>query len=113
MVFPSKYEGWGLPVTEALRIGVPIACSRLSILMEQAGDASLFFDPDNPQELADTLYRLWTDEELRKKLSLKGQKNSARFSWEKTARIFRAHYRLLSEQSLKKEDQLLVQEHLQ
>jgi len=110
MVFPSKYEGWGLPVTEALRIGAPIACSRLRILMEQAGDASLYFDPENPQELADTIYRLWTDAELRKKLSLKGQKNSARFSWDKTARIFRAYYRLIGGQFLKKEDQELVQE---
>lgn len=111
MVFPSKYEGWGLPVTEAMRIGVPVACSRLRILMEQAGDAALFFDPDNPQELADTIYRLWTDAQLRKKLSLKGQKNSARFSWEKTARIFRAHYRLLSGKPLNKEDQELVHAH--
>jgi glycosyltransferase involved in cell wall biosynthesis len=112
MVFPSKYEGWGMPITEALRIGVPIACSRLSILMEQAEGAALFFDPDNPQELADTTYRLWTDEELRKKLSRKGQKKSARFSWEKSARIFRALYRLLSGQSLNSEDQLLVNSQL-
>jgi glycosyltransferase involved in cell wall biosynthesis len=110
LVFPSKYEGWGLPVTEALRIGVPMACSRLNILREQAGDAPLYFDCDNPQEIADTIYRLWTDAELRKKLSLKGQKKSARLSWKKTARIFRAHYRLLSGQSLKKEDRELVQQ---
>jgi glycosyltransferase involved in cell wall biosynthesis len=110
MVFPSKYEGWGLPVTEALRIGSPIACSRLNVLMEQAENASLYFDPDNPQEIADTVYRLWTDAELRKKLSLEGQKNAARFSWEKTARTFRAHYRSLAGHSLNREDQLLVKE---
>jgi len=108
MVFPSKYEGWGFPITEALRIGVPVACSRLTIFSEQTGDAALFFDPGNPQELADTIYRLWTHAKLREKLSLQGQKNSARFSWEKSARIFRAYYRLLSAKSLNSEDQRLV-----
>jgi glycosyltransferase involved in cell wall biosynthesis len=108
MVFPSKYEGWGLPITEALRLGVPIACSRISILREQAGNASLYFDPDNPQEIADTIYRLWTDAELRQKLSRKGQTNAARFSWEKTARTFRAHYRSLGGHTLTKDDQSLL-----
>jgi glycosyltransferase involved in cell wall biosynthesis len=78
--------------------------------MEQAGDASLYFDPENPQELAETIYRLWNDAALRENLSLKGQKNSAKFSWDKTARIFRAHYRLLGGQSLKTEDLELVQD---
>jgi glycosyltransferase involved in cell wall biosynthesis len=108
MVFPSKYEGWGLPVTEALRTGVPIACSRLSILEEQAGNAALYFDPDNPRELAESVYRLWTDPELRRELSEKGRKNSTRFTWEKTARIFRAHYRFLSGRLLNEEDKELV-----
>ena len=110
MVFPSKYEGWGLPITEALRLGVPIACSRLSILREQAGNASLYFDPDDPQEMADTIYRLWMDAELRKELSRNGQMNAARFSWEKTARTFRAHYRSLGGHTLTREDQCLLKE---
>jgi glycosyltransferase involved in cell wall biosynthesis len=110
MVFPSKYEGWGLPVTEALRLSVPMACSRLSVLKEQAGNASLYFDPDNPKEMADIVYRLWNDAELREKLSREGQNIAARFSWEKTARIFRACYRTLSNRILTQEDQRLVQE---
>jgi glycosyltransferase involved in cell wall biosynthesis len=110
VIFPSKYEGWGLPVTEALRIGVPLACSRLTILKEQTGDASLFFDPDKPQEIADTAYRLWTDAALREKLSAQGQRNAARFSWEKTARIFRAFYRLVSGKFYTKEDKLIVED---
>lgn len=108
MVFPSKYEGWGLPVTEALRTGVPIACSRLGILEEQAGNAALYFDPDNPRELAESVYRLWTDAELRRALSKKGRKNSTRFTWEKTAKIFRAHYRFLTGRPLNEEDKELV-----
>ena len=112
MIFPSKYEGWGLPVTEAMRIGVPLACSKLTILKEHAGSASLFFDPDQPQEIANTIYRLWTDAALREKLSAQGQQIAARFSWQKTAQIFRAYYRLISGKFYTREDQLLVRDQL-
>jgi glycosyltransferase involved in cell wall biosynthesis len=110
VIFPSKYEGWGLPITEAMRLGVPVACSALPVLREQAGDAALFFDPGDPQAIADAIARLWKDEDLRKSLSEKGLDQASCFSWERTARIFRAHYRMLAGAPMSEEDAHLVRE---
>ena len=63
-VFPSLYEGFGLPVLEAMRRGVPVACSDRSTLPEVAGDAALLFDPERVQAIADALTRLLDDDGL-------------------------------------------------
>jgi glycosyltransferase involved in cell wall biosynthesis len=110
VIFPSKYEGWGLPITEAMRLGVPVACSGLPVLKEQAGDAALFFDPGDPQAIADAIARLWTEEDLHKSLSEKGIAQASQFSWDRTARIFRAHYRRLAGRPLTEEDTHLLSE---
>jgi glycosyltransferase involved in cell wall biosynthesis len=108
MVFPSKYEGWGLPVTEAMRIGVPVACSDLPVLREHAGNAPLYFNPENPQEISNAIFRIWTDPELRRDISKNGQKAVELFSWNKTAKIFRAYYRFLAAGTLGEEDAMLI-----
>ncbi len=105
VVFPTKFEGFGMPLVEAFLAGAPIASSNFPVLAEQAGDAALLFEPDKPK----AILRLWTDESLRKTLIERGQKRVARFSWERTARIFRAHYRRLANRRLSDEDQVLVQ----
>lgn len=110
MVFPSKFEGWGLPVTEAFVAGVPVACSSVTSLPEQVGDAALTFDPERTGEIADSIRRLWTDEDLRETLVERGEKNVSRFTWERTARMFRAHYRRIAERSLTEEDYTLLME---
>jgi glycosyltransferase involved in cell wall biosynthesis len=110
VIFPSKYEGWGLPITEAMRLGVPVACSALPVLREQAGDAALFFDPGDPQAIAGALCHLWTEQDLHKSLSVKGIAQASRFSWDRTARIFRAHYRMLAGRPMTEEDANLVRE---
>jgi len=110
VIFPSKYEGWGLPITEAMRLGVPVACSALPVLREQAGDAALFFDPGDPQAIAGAIARLWTEEDLRKSLSEKEKVQASQFSWDRTARIFRAHYRRLAGRPMTEEDAHLVRE---
>jgi glycosyltransferase involved in cell wall biosynthesis len=110
VIFPSKYEGWGLPLTEAMRLGVPVACSALPVLREQAGDAALFFDPGDPQAIAGAIARLWTEEDLRESLSEKGIVQASHFSWDRTARIFRAHYRRLAGRPMTEEDTHLVRE---
>ncbi len=84
-VFPSLYEGFGLPVLEAMRRGVPVACSDRSSLPEVAGDAALLFDPEDERAIASALTRLLSDGELRDRLRGAGPEQAARFSWDATA----------------------------
>jgi glycosyltransferase involved in cell wall biosynthesis len=86
-VFPSLYEGFGLPVLEALARGVPVACSRASSLPEVAGDAALMFDPDDPRAIADAIEMLlWMDDVERARTRALGIAQAQRFTWERTAR---------------------------
>jgi glycosyltransferase involved in cell wall biosynthesis len=97
-VFPSLYEGFGLPVLEAMSRGVPVACSDRSSLPEVAGDAALLFDPESPRAIADVIERLLVDEALAARLREAGRAQAARFTWEATARGTLASYeRALSE----------------
>jgi glycosyltransferase involved in cell wall biosynthesis len=91
-VFPSLYEGFGLPVLEAMTRGVPVACSNRGALPEVAGDAALLFDPDQPPSIATAVQKLLTDPAERKRLSGLGRANAARFSWAATARETLATY---------------------
>lgn len=85
-VFPSLYEGFGIPVLEAGGCGVPVITSNTSSLPEVAGDAALLVDPLDVDAIADAMYRLVTDPELTAELRRRGHENVKRFSWEKCAR---------------------------
>jgi len=85
-VFPSLYEGFGLPVLEAMARGVPVATTDRGSLPEVAGDAALLFDPMNPSAIAQAIMRLLTDGELAARLREAGRERAAQFSWGATAR---------------------------
>ncbi|MBC7226979.1 MAG: glycosyltransferase family 4 protein [Thermoflexales bacterium] len=85
-VFPSLYEGFGLPVLEAQACGCPVICSNTSSLPEVAGDAAIPVHPEDVAALADAMARLEGDPDLRRELVERGFVNLRRFSWEKCAR---------------------------
>ncbi len=84
-VFPSTFEGFGLPVLEALAAGVPTVCSSITPLREVAGNAAVRFDPLDEQALLAALERVTGDEKLRRRLALEGPEHAARFSWRESA----------------------------
>jgi glycosyltransferase involved in cell wall biosynthesis len=85
-VFPSLYEGFGLPVLEAMACGTPVVCSKVSSLPEVAGDAAVLVDPLDVKGLAAAMERVLGDEELRSDLINRGFAQVRKFSWEKCAR---------------------------
>ncbi len=91
-VFPSLYEGFGLPVLEAMARGVPVACADASSLPEVAGDAALLFDPHSETAIAEALRRLLSDEALRERLRALGLERARQFSWARTAELTLASY---------------------
>lgn len=92
-VFPSLYEGFGLPVLEAMSRGVPVACSNASSLPEVAGDAALLFDPLDAGAIAAALTRLLEDPGEAARLREAGLRRVPEFSWERTARGTLESYR--------------------
>lgn len=84
-VFPSLYEGFGLPVLEAMSSGTPVACSNISSIPEVAGDATVLFDPYSIENIQKSILGLIQDNAARKEFAAKGYERSKSFSWQKTA----------------------------
>jgi glycosyltransferase involved in cell wall biosynthesis len=80
LVFPSLFEGFGLPVLEAMTLKTPVACSDLPALLELAGDAALFFDPADDAGIAQAIFRVWTEDETRDRLVTKGLGRAERYA---------------------------------
>lgn len=85
-VFPSLFEGFGLTQIEAMASGLPSALSRASVMPEIAGDAAVYFDPENTDEIAAAINKVLSDESLRQRLRAAGLRRARDFSWAETAR---------------------------
>jgi glycosyltransferase involved in cell wall biosynthesis len=92
LVFPSSYEGFGLPILEALRAGAPVITSNTSCLPQVTGDAALHVAPGDENALANAMRRVLDDELLRVKLSESGERRARDFTWARTAALTRAVY---------------------
>lgn len=97
-VFPSLYEGFGMPVLEAMASGTPVVTSKTTSLPEVAGDAALLIDPENVDEIGTALVRLLGDTSLQESLRAKGLLRAKQFTWERTARETFAVYREVCEE---------------
>lgn len=109
LVFPSLFEGGGMPVFEAFAARVPVACSNVTCLPQQAGGAALLFDPRTPGAIATAMIRLWSEPATRAEFATRGAERVASFTWERTARTYRALYRETAGRAISPEDVALLE----
>jgi glycosyltransferase involved in cell wall biosynthesis len=108
VVVPTLFEAASGPVWEAFVAGAPVACSNVTSLPAQVGDAAIVFDPHDEAALKAAVRRLWLDDSLRCELAHKGRDRVSAFTWERTARHFRAHYRRIAGHELDAADRALL-----
>ena len=108
VIVPTLFEAASAPLFEAWQHDVPVTCSSVTSLPEQAGEAALLFDPFSVEAIADALRALATDTGLQNLLRLAGRQRREDFSWERTARAYRAVYRKAAGRRLSEEDLTLL-----
>ena len=108
MVFPSLFEGAGVPLVEAWNEGTPATCAAVTSIAEQACDAALLFDPTSVQAIANAVEKIATDRSLQETLTRLGFEQLKNFNWETTAKAYRAVYRRAAGQPLTEEDQWIL-----
>ena len=97
LIFPSFYEGFGLPLLEAMACGCPVICSNVASLPEVAGDAAIFIDPHDDEDLAEAIHRMVFDSRIRNDFKEKGLKRARQFSWERAAKQTLAVFKKVAE----------------
>jgi glycosyltransferase involved in cell wall biosynthesis len=110
VVVPTLFESASFPIWEAFERGVPVACSSVTALPRQVGDAAILFDPYDVDAIASAMTKLWTDPQLRQALISRGKLRVAEFSWLDTARRFLALYREIGGTATAADRLLLAQE---
>jgi len=108
-VFPSLFEGGALPLLESWLEGTPVTCARSTMLPELAGEAALLFDPNSPEAIAEAIAAMAKNPSLRADLSRAGRERVRKFTWERTAKTYRAVYRQAARRALNEEDRALLQ----
>jgi glycosyltransferase involved in cell wall biosynthesis len=108
VIVPTLFEAASGPVFEAWQEGAPVACSTVTSLPEQVGNAALLFDPESIEAIANAIRALFTNDDLCKEYSLKGRRRLTDFKWDRTAKAYRAVYRRNARQELTEEDQMLL-----
>jgi len=88
LVFPSRFEGFGIPLLEAMASGCPVAAANVASIPEVTGDAAVLFDPEQPRDIANAIARLWRDRSLRDDMAMRGRERAKAFS---PARMAQAH----------------------
>lgn len=96
-IFPSIYEGFGLPPLEAMAAGAPVVSSNRSSMPEVLGDAALQADPENPREFAEAAWAVLSDKHLAQRLRVAGPQQARKFTWARTAELTRQGYKLALE----------------
>ena len=96
LIYPSQFEGFGIPVLEAMRAGVPVACSNTTSVPEVAGQAAELFDPSDVSAIAQSIDRVWNDPSYARKLVIAGKQQAAKFSWSRCATETLAVYKKVS-----------------
>ncbi|WP_216907221.1 glycosyltransferase [Synechococcus sp. CCY 0621] len=109
LLFPSLFEGLGIPLLEAMDRGVPITCSNVSCIPEVVGKAALMFDPYSVDDIAAKLTSIWLDENLRRELAQWGKQRAKDFSWEQATSSFRLLYRYVAKRSLSDSEKVQLQ----
>jgi glycosyltransferase involved in cell wall biosynthesis len=109
LVLPTLFEANSLPIFEAWLEGTPVACSNVTALPEQVGNAGVLFDPLDPAAIGDALAKLFTDDGLCEELRAKGRRRLKDFDWARTARAYRAVYRRSAGQRPSEEDRALLE----
>ncbi len=99
LVYPSLYEGFGIPILEAMRMGTPVITSNIGGTAEVAGDAAILVDPYNIEELSSAMAELIHDGALRRELCAKGRKKASAYSWAETAKRYLELYNEIIERS--------------
>jgi glycosyltransferase involved in cell wall biosynthesis len=108
VIVPTTFEAASGPVSEAMSLGLPIACSNVTALPAQVGDGALLFGPEDVEGIMNAAMSLWTDEALCADLGRRARAIAEQLSWPITARTFRALYRTLAGRPLTEEDRMLL-----